>query len=89
MKKISKLFAATVFVSLAAACGPSPEAVCDHVIELTKKEIGEEAAKGIDKADCVKGAEREKEMKGMLKYNEQAKCVMDADSLEALGKCES
>ena len=89
MKKLSKLFAATVFVSLTAACGPSPAAVCDHVIELTKKEVGEEAAKGIDKDDCVKSAEREKEMKGMLKYNEQASCIMEADSLEGLAKCDS
>jgi NADH:ubiquinone oxidoreductase subunit B-like Fe-S oxidoreductase len=88
MKNISKLFAATIFVSLAAACGPSPEAVCDHVIELTKKEVGEEAAKAIDKDDCVKSAEREKEMKGMMKYNEQASCVVAAESLEALTKCE-
>jgi hypothetical protein len=87
MKKISKFLGATAFLLL-AACGPSPEAVCDHVIELTTKDLGEEAAKTIDKADCVKDAEREKEMKGMLKYNEQAKCIMDAESLEALGKCE-
>lgn len=88
MKTISKLFAATCLVSLMTGCSPSADAVCDHVIELTKKEAGEEIAKGIDKAECVKSAERKKEMQGLVKYNEKAKCAMAAETLEALGACE-
>jgi hypothetical protein len=87
MKTLAKLFAATCLIATTTACAPSPDAVCDHVIELTKKEVGEEASKLIDKADCVKSAERSKEMKGMVKYNKEAKCAVKAESLEALGAC--
>ncbi len=87
MKTISKLFAATSLLALMTGCAPSPDKLCDHLIEVTKKEAGEEAAKLIDKADCVKSAERRKEMKGMIKYNEEAKCAMKAETLEALGEC--
>lgn len=70
------------------ACGASPDAVCDHMIDLMKKELGEEAAKAMPKAECVKEAEKEKEMKGMMKWRTQASCVMDATTLEAATKCE-
>jgi hypothetical protein len=69
-------------------CGASPDAVCDHMIELAKKELGEEAAKAMPKAECVKDAERQKEMAGMMKWREQANCVMDAQTLEAATKCD-
>ena len=87
MKTTAKLFAAVCLLALTTACAPSPDKLCDHVIEVTKKEAGEEAAKLIDKADCVKSAERRKEMKGMIKYNEEAKCAIKAETLEALGAC--
>ena len=87
MKKLAPL----MFVALAglalSACGASPEAVCDHTIELTKKELGEEAAKSLDRAECIKSAERRKEMKGMMQYRTEANCVMDAQKLEDLMKC--
>ena len=87
MKKLPQLLAVAALLSFTTACAPSPDKVCDHVIELTKKDLGEEAAKAIDKDDCVKTAERKKEMKGMIKYKEEASCIMDAGSLEDLGKC--
>ena len=71
------------------ACGASPEQVCDHVIDLAKKELGEEAAKAMPKEECVKDAERDKEMKGMMKWRTQAGCVMDATTLEAAMKCDA
>lgn len=87
MKKLAPaLFATLVGLSL-SACGASPEAVCDHIIELTKKEAGEEAAKALDRAECIKSGERQKEMKGMMKYRTEANCAMDAQKLEDLGKC--
>ena len=72
----------------ALGCGASPEQVCDHMIGLAKKELGEEAAKAMPKEECVKEAEKEKELKGMMKWREQAGCVMDATSLEAAVKCD-
>ena len=49
-----------------------------------KKELGEQVdampEEGITKIkdNCVKEAEKEKEMKGAMEYNKQAKCVMAA-----------
>jgi hypothetical protein len=70
------------------ACGASPDQVCDHMIGLVKKELGDEAAKAMPKEECVKEAEREKEMKGLMKWRTQANCVMDATTLEAATKCD-
>jgi hypothetical protein len=70
------------------ACGASPDQVCDHMLGLVKKELGDEAAKAMPKAECVKEAEREKEMKGLMKWRTQANCVMDATTLEAATKCD-
>ena len=88
MKTLIKLFSATLFVTLMTGCGPSPDALCDHMIELAKKEGGEEAAKMIDKAECVKSAEKKKEMQGLVKFNEKAGCIMDAEDLAGLAKCD-
>jgi hypothetical protein len=87
MKKLAHLVLGSTFGLVSVACGASPEAVCDHIIELAKKEGGEEAAKGLDRAECIKSGEREKEMKGMMKWREQANCVTDATTLEAAMKC--
>jgi hypothetical protein len=70
------------------ACGASPDQVCDHMIGLMKKEVGEEAVKGFPKEECVKEAEREKENKGLVKWRSQSNCVMDATTLEAATKCD-
>lgn len=88
MKTLSKLFAAVCLLSLTTACAPSTEALCDHIIEVTKKEAGEEAAKLIDKKECVESADRRKEMQGMIKYNEKAKCAMKGETLEAISACD-
>ena len=89
MKKLAPILFVTLAGLVLPACGASPEAVCDDLVELAKKEAGEEAAKAIDRAECIKGAEQEKEMKGMMKWRTQANCAMDAESLEALSKCDS
>ena len=87
MKTLPKLFAAACLLSLATACAPSSDALCDHIIEVTKKEGGEEAAKMIDKAECVKSADRRKEMQGLIKYNKKAKCAMSAETLADIDAC--
>lgn len=94
MKKFRTILALAVFAPMLAACGPAPADVCDHVIDLMKKELGEQVDAMPEeeitkiKDNCVKEAEKEKEMKGALEYNKQAKCVMAATSLEDLAKCE-
>lgn len=94
MKKFRTLLALAALAPMLAACAPAPEDVCGHVVDLMKKELGdqvdampEDEIKKI-KENCVKEAEKEKEMKGALEYNKQAKCVMAAASLEDLEKCD-
>lgn len=94
MKKFRTLMALAVLAPMLAGCAPAPEDVCQHVVDLMKKELGEQADAMPDeeitkiKDNCVKEAEKEKENKGSMEYNKQAKCVMAADSLEGLSKCE-
>ena len=38
----------------------------------------------MDKAECVEKQNRRKEMQGLIKYNEKAKCAMKADTLAAI-----
>lgn len=89
---MTKKFAAPLFILAAAialpACGPSPDAVCDHTIELIKKELGDEAGEFIKKDECVEEMNRHKEMKGAIKWKEEAGCVMKAESMEDLEKCD-
>ena len=95
MKNLTvSLLAITLLLSL-TACGPSPEAVCDHMLEVAKKEAtaagGEAAAKAIEeelpKDECIEKQERSKEMKGMIKYKEKASCIVAAETLEAMDAC--
>ncbi|MCA9683600.1 MAG: hypothetical protein KC431_08115 [Myxococcales bacterium] len=93
MKNIRTLLAIAALAPILAACGPAPAEVCDHVVDLMKKELGEQVGAMSDddikeiKDTCVKDAEKEKEMKGALEYNKEAKCVMAAASLADLDKC--
>jgi hypothetical protein len=94
MKKLPTLLALVVLAPMLSACAPAPEEVCQHVIDLMKKELGEQVDAMPEeeitkiKDNCVKEAEKEKEMKGAMEYNKQAKCVMAAASLADLAKCE-
>lgn len=94
MKKFRTLMALLVLAPMLGACAPAPADVCQHVVDLMKKELGEQVDAMPEeeitkiKDNCVKEAEKEKEMKGSMEYNKQAKCVMAATSLEGLAKCE-
>lgn len=94
MKKFRTLLALAALAPMLAACAPAPEDVCQHVVDLMKKELGEQVDAMPEeeitkiKDNCVKEAEKEKEMKGAIEYKKQAKCVMAAGSLDDLKKCE-
>lgn len=94
MKKFRTLVALAALTPMLAACAPSPDDLCQHVIDMMKKEMGEmfdalpEEERNKMKEECVKEAEKEKEMKGAVEYNKQAKCIMKATKLEELEKCE-
>jgi len=86
MQQLPKVLALAALLSL-AACAPSPEQLCDHVIELSESE--DEDAASIDRDDCIDTAERKKQLHGMLKYKQEARCIMDAETRAELGKCGS
>jgi hypothetical protein len=96
MKKLHKFLALAALTPFLAACTPSNEDVCGHLIDLMKKEMGdaEGAPKPSDEDmkkytdECVADMEKEKEKLGADKFKEQAKCIMAADKMEALAKCE-
>ncbi|MCA9692257.1 MAG: hypothetical protein KC636_21845 [Myxococcales bacterium] len=94
MKKFRTLLALAVLAPMLAGCAPAPEDVCQHVVDLMKKQLGDQADAMPEeeitkiKDNCVKEAEKEKEMKGSIEYNKQAKCVMAAETLDDLSKCE-
>ena len=84
MKKFTTFTALALAALSLTACGPSPKKVCEHTKEL----IGE-GAEDMDIDTCVKALEKQKEMKGSIEFNKEAKCVMKADSLEEMAKCDS
>lgn len=92
MKKLPTLLAAALFVSTLAACAPGPEKVCDHVVDLTKKELGDKVDAMSDeqmdklRTDCVQNA-TDDQKKNPKTYAKRAKCVMSAISLEGLREC--
>jgi hypothetical protein len=96
MKKLHKFLALAALTPFLAACTPSNEDVCNHLIDLMKKEFGD-AAEGAKPSDedmkkmsdeCVADLEKKKEKIGAAKYKEQAKCVMAATKMEELAKCD-
>lgn len=95
MNKLRTVLAASVVAVLIptlTACAPKPEAVCNHVVELTKKELGDKVDAMSDeqmekiRTDCVKDAEADKK-KNPKTYGKRAKCVMAANSLDDLRDC--
>lgn len=96
MKKFQKFLALAALTPFLAACTPSNEDVCNHVMDIMKKEMGDaEGAKELSEEDvkkytekCVKDLEKEKEKKGADAYKKQMKCVMAASKMDELVKCD-
>ena len=87
----TKITLAALFAPLLAACGPSPTAVCDHMIELAKAEEGGEAiAKKAEegRSQCIDSMTTAKDMQGSVKFNEKANCIMDAKTFGDAMKCQ-
>ncbi len=93
MKKIRTVLALAVLVPMLSACGPAPEDVCEHMMGIMKKELGEALPMSDDdlkkaKEECVKSATAEKEKMGAMEYKKQASYIMDANSFADMEKCE-
>jgi hypothetical protein len=94
MKKLHKFLALAAFTPFLAACTPSHEDLCNHLMDLSKKE-NPDADKEVSEEDkkkgmemCVEMMEKQKTKVGEDKWKEMSKCVMAADNEEAMEKCE-
>jgi hypothetical protein len=94
MKKLHKFLAIAALTPMLAACAPSNEDVCQHVMDIMKKEMGDAAGETSEEdtkkfmEKCVKDLDKEKEKIGAAEYKKQAKCVMAAEKMEDMMKCE-
>src|SRR5690606_31452468 len=94
MKKLQKFLALAVLAPMLAACAPSNEDVCQHVMDIMKKEMGDAAEAPSDEdikegmKKCVEEFDKEKEKLGAAEHKKQAKCVMAAEKLEDMAKCQ-
>ena len=70
-------------------CGPSPDELCDHIVELIVAEAPEwEPQQRLLVAACVESEEgRETSAFEALVPSERNRCIMDAASLDQLITC--
>ncbi len=93
MNKLRTVLAVAALAPLLAACAPSPEKICEHIVDLTKKELGDKVDAMSDeqideiRKGCLENAKKDQE-KDRKKYAKRAKCVQKAESLDDLRDCE-
>lgn len=74
---------------------PGPVEVCEHIVEVTLREAGDQALRGDTEArliestreQCVEHKLDKLQLRGRIKYAEHAKCVMAAETLSEIGHC--
>ncbi|MCX4246853.1 hypothetical protein [Paraliomyxa miuraensis] len=74
---------------------PGPLDVCEHIIEVTLREAGDEAlsddslSRLVDstREQCIEHKRDKIQLRGRIKYAEHAKCVMAAQTLSEIGRC--
>ena len=72
---------------------PSPEVVCEHLIEVTIREVGDRAPNAVDafvdqiRTTCTKEKQTMLRLRGKYAYAEYAKCVMRATTLSDAEGC--
>ena len=86
-------FAIVAVVAVAGSgCSPSPEKVCDHVMDIAKKELKDLGAKVTDeeikkqKEKCVVDGEKQKS-DNKTKWDCESKCAMGANTMKDLEEC--
>jgi hypothetical protein len=80
--------------ALLAAVGPGAkvEAVCDHVITMLDKELGQESQMDATQLEqlrtqCVTDATKQVEAKGQAAFEAEADCILAASNLQGLQAC--
>lgn len=74
---------------------PGPGEVCDHIIEVTKREAedrsmqmeSEAALIGQMRDKCMKHKLDKIQLRGRLVWAEYAKCITGSTSLDEIGRC--
>jgi hypothetical protein len=74
---------------------PAPPLVCDHIIEVTLREAGQQGVSMETQADiverlreqCIKHKIDKIQLRGRLKYADYAKCVVSKDTLGEIEHC--
>jgi hypothetical protein len=80
--------------SVLRGLGPSNEDVCAHVMDVLKREMGdaatqpnaEDTAKLME--NCSRNMDKEKEKMGEQDFRTRSSCVMDAQTMEDMARCE-
>ena len=92
--RVRQTLAATVaLVALLFGCGPSPDKVCDHVMEIAVKELKDLGAKVTDdevkdqKKKCIADGEKNKK-DNKERWECESKCSMAAKKMRDLEDCE-
>jgi hypothetical protein len=82
-------FVPVMSLGLGGCFGPSPEAVCDHMISLSGSAIEQAAVKQAmgDKDSCVRTHKMRKELHGINKWKAETACPMEAKTIDELLKC--
>jgi hypothetical protein len=74
---------------------PGPVEVCNHIVEVTLREAGDQALRTETEArlvestreQCIEHKRDKILLRGRIKYAEHAKCVMAAETLGEIGRC--
>lgn len=74
---------------------PGPVEVCEHIVEVTLREAGDQALRTETEArliestreQCIEHKLDKIQLRGRIKYAEHAKCVMAAQTLGEIGRC--
>lgn len=95
MNKLQTFVALAALAPMLAACAPSNDDICQHILNVMKneqssaavpREIDDEQAKQyLEK--CAKDMEKWHEKFGPSSFKAQARCVMEAETMEELMKC--
>lgn len=74
---------------------PGPVEVCEHIMQVTLREAGDQAlgddslSRLVDstRAQCIEHKQDKIQLRGRIKYAQYARCVVAATTLGEIGRC--